>query len=32
MTADGATNVVMLALALLVGIFLLIALVFPERF
>ena len=32
MTVDGATNVVLLALAAVVVAFLLVALVFPERF
>ncbi|MEY1673898.1 potassium-transporting ATPase subunit F [Gordonia sp. ABKF26] len=32
MTADGVTNVVLLALAAVTVLFLLVALVFPERF
>jgi len=31
-TADGATNVVLLILAVIVGLYLFAALIFPERF
>lgn len=32
MSADGVVNIVMLALSVIVGIYLFVALVFPERF
>jgi K+-transporting ATPase KdpF subunit len=32
MTADGATNVVLLALSVVIALYLFVALIFPERF